>query len=74
MHVLRTPEERFANLPGFPFEPHCTDVADGEGRDYQPPFAYPGKIKRVTFELASRPTEDRRDESERESRAAMARQ
>ncbi len=44
-------------------------------RDYQPPFAYPGKIKKVTFELASRPTErDRRDESEGEARAAMARQ
>ena len=43
--------------------------------DYQPPFAYPGKIKKVTFELASRPTaKDRRDESEREARAAMARQ
>ncbi|MCY3811942.1 MAG: sulfatase-like hydrolase/transferase, partial [Gammaproteobacteria bacterium] len=44
-------------------------------RDYQPPFAYPGKIRRVTFELAKRPTErDRSDESQRQARAAMARQ
>ncbi len=26
MRVLRTPEERFANLPGYPFEPHYADV------------------------------------------------
>ena len=31
MNILRTPDERFANLPGFPYEPHYTDVADGEG-------------------------------------------
>jgi haloalkane dehalogenase len=29
--VLRTPDERFADLPGFPFAPHYTEVADGEG-------------------------------------------
>lgn len=44
-------------------------------RDYQPPFAYPGSIRRVTFELPARPTsKDRRDEAEREARAAMTRQ
>ena len=44
-------------------------------RDYQPPFAYPGKIRRVTFELPKRRTEqDSRDESQRQARAAMARQ
>ncbi len=44
-------------------------------RDYQPPFAYPGTISRVTFELAQRPTErDRREDSERQARAALARQ
>lgn len=32
MHVLRTPDERFANLPGFPFAPHYVDIPDGEGR------------------------------------------
>ncbi|TDE41278.1 alpha/beta fold hydrolase [Nonomuraea mesophila] len=29
MHVLRTPEERFAGLPGFPYEPRYAEVADG---------------------------------------------
>ncbi len=31
MKVLRTPDERFSNLPGFPFAPHYTEVGDGEG-------------------------------------------
>ncbi len=31
MDVLRTPDERFANLPDFPFAPHYADVADQEG-------------------------------------------
>ena len=31
MKILRTPDERFANLPGYPFEPHYTEVPDGEG-------------------------------------------
>lgn len=31
MKTLRTPDERFANLPDFPFDPRYTDVADGEG-------------------------------------------
>ncbi|HXA30050.1 MAG TPA: haloalkane dehalogenase [Candidatus Angelobacter sp.] len=26
MDVLRTPDDRFANLPGYPFEPHYVDV------------------------------------------------
>ena len=44
-------------------------------RDYQPPFAYPGKIGKVTFTLASRPNEqDKRADAERQARAAMARQ
>jgi haloalkane dehalogenase len=29
MKVLRTPDERFADLPGFPFAPHYVEVADG---------------------------------------------
>lgn len=29
MHVLRTPEERFAELPGFPYEPHYADDLNG---------------------------------------------
>ena len=31
MHVLRTPDDRFADLPGYPFEPHYGEVPDGEG-------------------------------------------
>jgi haloalkane dehalogenase len=31
MKTLRTPDERFADLPGYPFAPHYTDVPDGEG-------------------------------------------
>jgi haloalkane dehalogenase len=31
MKSLRTPDERFADLPDFPFEPHYLTVADGEG-------------------------------------------
>ncbi|GII32216.1 haloalkane dehalogenase [Planotetraspora mira] len=29
MDVLRTPDERFADLPGFPYEPRYAEVADG---------------------------------------------
>jgi len=31
MDVLRTPDERFSNLPGFPYAPHYVEVPDGEG-------------------------------------------
>ena len=31
MKVLRTPDERFASLPDFPFEPHYVEVDDGDG-------------------------------------------
>ena len=31
MKVLRTPDERFLNLPGFPFAPHYTEVPSGDG-------------------------------------------
>ena len=31
MKTLRTPDERFANLPGYPFAPHYSEVPDGEG-------------------------------------------
>ena len=31
MDVLRTPDERFEGLPGFPFAPHYVDVDDGDG-------------------------------------------
>jgi haloalkane dehalogenase len=31
MDTLRTPDDRFASLPDFPFAPHYADIADGEG-------------------------------------------
>jgi haloalkane dehalogenase len=31
MDLLRTPDERFSGLPGFPFEPRYVQVADGDG-------------------------------------------
>jgi haloalkane dehalogenase len=31
MKVLRTPDARFQNLPGYPFSPCYTDVPDGDG-------------------------------------------
>ncbi|MEM6704717.1 MAG: haloalkane dehalogenase [Acidobacteriota bacterium] len=31
METLRTPDERFAGLPDFPYEPQYTNIPDGEG-------------------------------------------
>jgi haloalkane dehalogenase len=31
MESLRTPDDRFADLPDFPFEPHYVEVDDGDG-------------------------------------------
>jgi haloalkane dehalogenase len=31
MQVLRTPEDRFSNLPDFPYQPHYAQVADPDG-------------------------------------------
>ena len=31
MHVVRTPDDRFDGLPGYPFAPHYADIADGDG-------------------------------------------
>jgi haloalkane dehalogenase len=31
MDALRTPDDRFADLPGYPFAPHYADIPDGEG-------------------------------------------
>ncbi|WP_227983147.1 haloalkane dehalogenase [Nocardia spumae] len=31
MRILRTPDERFAGLPDFPFEPHYVEVPAGDG-------------------------------------------
>jgi haloalkane dehalogenase len=29
--TLRTPDDKFANLPGFDFEPHYAEISDGDG-------------------------------------------
>jgi haloalkane dehalogenase len=31
MHILRTPDDRFADLPDYPFEPNYAEIADGDG-------------------------------------------
>ncbi len=31
MRTLRTPDDRFDNLPGYPFAPHYTEIPDGDG-------------------------------------------
>jgi len=31
MKILRTPDERFANLPDFPFQPHYVEAPSGDG-------------------------------------------
>lgn len=31
MHTVRTPDERFADLPDFPFPPHYADIDNGDG-------------------------------------------
>jgi haloalkane dehalogenase len=48
MNILRTPEERFRDLPDWPFAPHSVEIADGEGGGLQmhyvdegPPTAAP---------------------------------
>ena len=34
MEIVRTPDACFENLPGYPFEPHYSEVPDGEGGIY----------------------------------------
>ncbi|MSO88182.1 MAG: alpha/beta fold hydrolase [Acidimicrobiia bacterium] len=31
MDILRTPDERFTDLPGYAFEPHYVEIPDGDG-------------------------------------------
>jgi haloalkane dehalogenase len=35
MDVLRTPDERFTDLPVYPFSPHYLDVADGDDGEFR---------------------------------------
>lgn len=34
MSVLRTPDERFENLAGFPFEPHYQETQEEDGETW----------------------------------------
>ena len=51
MHVLRTPDERFHNLPDYPFEPHYLTVSDFEGGELRIHYLDEGQS-----ESQSRPT------------------
>jgi len=42
MKILRTPDERFANLPGYPFEPHYLQVPDAEGGSLRVHYVHEG--------------------------------
>ena len=42
MEVLRTPDARFAILPGWAFEPHYVELADGEGGSLRMHYADEG--------------------------------
>jgi len=33
MQILRTPDEHFVDLPGYPYEPHYVEVGAGDGSD-----------------------------------------
>src|SRR5689334_19276555 len=33
MDFVRTPDDRFTDLPGYPFEPHYVEVQAGDGSD-----------------------------------------
>ena len=33
MRILRTPDDRFTNLPGWPYAPHYTTITDADGTD-----------------------------------------
>ena len=35
MNILRTPDERFENLTGYPYEPNYMNVPDGEGGAFE---------------------------------------
>jgi haloalkane dehalogenase len=51
---LRTPDERFADLPGYPFEPHYVEVDDGEGGTLRVHYLDEGPPTRRTVAAAAR--------------------
>ncbi len=44
MNALRTPDERFADLPGFAFEPHYLTIADGQGGELRVHYLDEGPV------------------------------
>ncbi len=42
MEILRTPDERFADLPGFPYEPRYVEVDDAEGGRLRVAYVHAG--------------------------------
>ena len=42
MEALRTLDERFADLPGYPFAPHYIEVPDSEGGSLRMHYAVEG--------------------------------
>ena len=70
MKILRTPDESFADLAGYEFEPHYAEIPDGEGGtlrvhylDEGPPDAerrLQGRRDRQAAKAAAPPGLDRR--------------
>ena len=46
MKALRTPDDRFADLPDFPFAPHYVEVDDGDGGTAARPLPRRGPARR----------------------------
>lgn len=38
MKLLRTPDDRFRDLPGYSFSPQYAEVSDGEGEELADPM------------------------------------
>lgn len=57
MKVLRTPDERFSNLPGFPFEPRYRNIIDGDGTTLRMHYVDEGpRDGRIVLLLHGEPT------------------
>ncbi len=44
MKYLRTPDERFENLPGFDFKPHYLTIDDTEGGELRVHYLDEGSV------------------------------
>ena len=54
MKTLRTPDECFAQLPGFDFAPHYEEVSDGEGGTLRIHYVREGDPQRSRRAVAAR--------------------